>query len=579
MRRRLTTDHDFTGFHVGESEIQLRDYQKEAVDSVWNYMRSTPAGKNPLVVAPTGSGKSMINAALCHEAWKIAAGTRIVMLTHVQELVEQNEAALLRYWPDAPVGVFSAGLGRKEPKAPILFGGVQSVCRAIPEIGYADFLMVDESHLIPKAGDGQYRKAIQAFRELNPRIRVIGLTATPFRTDSGYLHQGEGALFDDICYDIPILDLMDRGHISRLTTKGGGRANISTEGVQKLAGDYNGRQLQIRAMEGESVSRAVDDIISRSSGRRGWLLFASGKEHAEMLRDEVRSRGVSCEMVLGDTQKGERDRLLRDYKAMRIKCMVSVGVLTTGFDAPHIDLIGLLRPTISPGLHIQMVGRGLRVAEGKEDCLVLDYAGNIERHGPLDAIKVREPGEGEGEAPMKECPACQEHVPAGKMVCPSCGHEFPPRDIVKHEERASSLAVVSNDERPESEWLQVETTRLRRHRKAGKPDSVKVSHQVGLVREINEWVCPEHSPFNKVQAERFWFRHGGDAPAPATTDEWLDRSGELSMPLRIQVSNKGKFSNVTEREFREPGDDEARDSALTADPNSPLDVDLDDLPF
>lgn len=862
------------------------------------------------------SGKSMINAAICHEAWKMHPGTRIIMLTHVQELVEQNEKALLRYWPDAPVGVFSAGLGRKEPKSPILFGGVQSVCRAVDQIGYADFIIVDEAHLIPKSGNGQYLQAIEAFRSMNPGIRVIGLTATPFRTDSGYLHRGDGRLFDDVCFDIPILDLMDRGHICRLTSKGGGSARISTEGVDRAGGDYNGRQLQIRAMEGDSVSRAVEDIISRSAGRRGWLAFASGKQHAEMIRDEFRDRGVTCEMILGDTPKGERSRLLKDFKAMRIQCMVSVGVLTTGFDAPHVDLIAMLRPTISPGLHCldaetevltsrgwlgpgevkkgdtaaardmesgrgvwspvtglvdrpmdpgeswvvydspranfrvtdqhrmlfytrkckemrvdtaekmaalkdsvymptavridqpgvpltddelyligiiltdgsvsthqvtiyqserypevmdrieaalvgadirfrktrmryetqfqenyprwrfsisagnprdgvgrgirwlypwlskdfspslmslsrhqfmvlldamwdgdgtkkanvdytprskqlctarksvadsmqalgaihgftvnsrkeqgqrrnpiylvtftdrnwracggvhakrpqvhiqpatnervwcvetgagtivtrrrgkvtvmgncQMVGRGLRMCEGKSDgCLVLDYAGNIERHGPLDAIKVKEPGEGDGEAPMKECPGCQELVFAGKRECPACGHEFPPPELIKHEERPSTLAVVSNDERPEEEWIDVTATRFRRHRKPGKPDSVKISYEVGLGREINQWICPEHSPYNKATAGRFWSQHQGEAPPPESTDEWLDRSDELHMPCRIKVSNKGRFSNVTDREWREPGDEGTYPSP-TAGANEPTDLGLDDLPF
>jgi DNA repair protein RadD len=574
---------NWTNYTPGPSGIQLRDYQAEAIEATWDYFERTSSG-NPLIVAPTGSGKSMILAGICHEAWTIKPGTRIMMLTHVQELIEQNELALKRYWPDAPVGVYSAGMKRKEPDAPILFGGVQSVCRAVDRIGQADLVIVDEAHLTPKSGNGQYLTAFKALRSIRPNLRVIGLTATPFRTDSGYLHKGAGAMFDDIVYDIPLLDLMDKGHICRVTSKAT-KSRINVEGVMQVGGDFVGNQLEQAAMSGDNVADAVTEVIKRGQDRRGWLFFASGKKHAEMILEEVKGRGISCGMVMGDTPKPERKQLIQDYKDRKIRAMVSVGVLTTGFDAPHVDLIALMRPTMSPGLHVQIVGRGLRTCPGKENCVVLDFAGNIERHGPLDSIRVREPGDGDGTAPVKECPMCQELVAAGKLECPCCGYEFPPREVVKHEATPSYLSIISDDRGdepiPEKPKLAVSGVSLRRHQKQGKEDSVCVIYQINMATSIREWLCFDHGKFMRDKAIRIWILLGGQLPAPATTDDALDRAGEITSPSYIRVK-EGKWPEVTERIFmdREPGDDldDEQDQPETIKLGSD-DFDYGDIPF
>ena len=283
------------------------------------------------------------------------------------------------------------------------------------------------------------------------------------------------------------------------------------------------------------------------------MFFASGKAHAEMIRDEVRSRGVSCEMVMGDTPKAERAHLIKTYKEQGIRAMVSVGVLTTGFDAPHVDLIALMRPTMSPGLYVQIVGRGLRKCEGKTNCLVLDFAGNIERHGPLDDIKVKEPGQGNGEAPIKACPQCDELVPAGALVCACCGFEFPPREIVKHQSRASYLAVVSDDDGPSDRpSLPVQSMRIARHKKVGKKDSVRVSYNINMSLSISEWLCFDHGVYMNKKAQEVWAKLGGFKPLPATTEEALERKGELMTPSHIQVSQQGKYERVEDRIFKKP---------------------------
>jgi len=565
---------NWSGYAPPSPGITLRDYQSDAIEAVWDYMRNTSTG-NPLISAPTGSGKSMILAGICHEAWKMKPGTRIMMLTHVKELIEQNEAALKSYWSDAPVGVFSAGLGRKEHEAPILFAGIQSGSRALGKIGAADFVIVDEAHLIPKKGSGQYLSVFKALRTMRPNMRVIGLTATPFRTDSGYLHKGVGKLFDELVYDIPLLELMDRGHLCRVTSKAT-KSRINVEGVAKSGGDFNSGQLEGAAMDGDNVSSAVDEVISRGESRKGWLFFASGRKHAEMIVDEVKRRGYTCSLVMGHTPKAERRDMIADFKAQKVRAMVSVGVLTTGFDAPHVDLIALMRPTMSPGLHVQIVGRGLRTAPEKSNCLILDFAGNIERHGPLDNIRVREPGEGDGTPPVKECPKCQELCPSGVLVCPACGHEFPDREIVKHEASPSYLAVISDDVGPaEIPAVSVQNMRTRRHQKAGKPDSLRITYTINMVTDVSEWLCFSHGDFMRRKASQAWGSLGGDMPAPESTDEAMDRLSELTPPTHLRVNESGSFPSVTDRLYieREAGDE-------TEDEPGPLVLgDLEDLPF
>ena len=194
--------------------IELRDYQRAAIDALYAWFR---AGRgSPLVVAPTGSGKSVILAEFARSAVVAFPETRILIVTHVRELIAQNHAALIRLWPDAPAGIYSAGLGKRQLGRQILVAGVQSVARRARDLGHVDLAIVDEAHLVPRSSDTQYGRLFEGLRATNPNLKVIGLTATPYRLDSGLLHGGENALFDGIAHDIPIGELVERGHLSPL---------------------------------------------------------------------------------------------------------------------------------------------------------------------------------------------------------------------------------------------------------------------------------------------------------------------------------------------------------------------------
>ncbi|CAK0745751.1 hypothetical protein CCP2SC5_1380001 [Azospirillaceae bacterium] len=251
-------------------------------------------------------------------------------------------------------------------------------------------------------------------------------------------------------------------------------------------------------------------------------------DHATHVAEAIRERGVPCATIFGDTEKSERDQVIAAFKRGEIRALASMGVLTTGFNAPAVDLIAMLRPTKSAGLYVQMVGRGARLAPGKENCLVLDFAGNVARHGPIDMIKPKTAETGEGDAPVKVCPDCDTIVHAAVRVCPDCGYVFPPPEI-KIEPVAAALEVVSSKQ---SQWVAVSDVTYDRHEKPGKPPSLRVDYHCGLVRH-REWVCIEHTGYAREKAVSWWRRRALSGAAPTTVDEALMQVGSLRVPVEI----------------------------------------------
>jgi DNA repair protein RadD len=532
--------------------LSLRPYQREALDALYAYWQG--GGGNGLLVLPTGAGKSLVIATLARELLEGFPGLRIGIVTHVKELIAQNAQELIRAWPSAPVGIYSAGLGRRDAHARILFMGIQSVHRKVDHLGDIDVLIVDEAHLIPRSSDTMYGRFLQDLRGRVPDMRIVGLTATPYRLDSGRLDRGREALFDDVVYEVNVRDLIEASYLSRLISKAT-LEEISTSGVGVRGGEFIPGQLQAAARRPSVVVNAVREIVQLGGDRRGWLAFCTGVEHAADVRDCMREQGITCEMVTGDTEAAERDSIIARYKRREIRCLTSVAVLTTGFNAPHVDLIAMLRPTLSTGLYIQMVGRGFRLADGKDDCLVLDFAGNVRRHGPVDAVTVkREPGGGRDEPDemkvkpdsvlAKACPVCSTLVHIAVMTCETCGHAWPaPKP--KHQATAEAAPILTT-EAPADRWLEVRDVAFDRHEKIGAPPSLRVEYLSGP-RVYREWICFEHSGFAREKAGIVWRRLGGQLPVPATVDEALGRLDELATVTGIRVKDQGKYPEVIAR--------------------------------
>jgi DNA repair protein RadD len=526
--------------------LQLRPYQEAAIDAVFNYWGK--GGENPLIELATGTGKSLVQAKLAERLITDYTDMRILSVTHVKELIRQNYLELVGEWPFAPAGIYSAGLGRRETQSQILFCGIQSVHNKAKAIGHVDLVMVDEAHLIPRNADTRYGEFLGALAAINPDMRVMGLTATVYRTDSGRLDEGDVRLFDEVVYTYGVADGIADGFLAPLVSKATS-TGFDLGDVGRRGGDYVAGALQAACDKDATTMAAVTEIVAMGENRKSWLAFCAGVEHAHHVAAEIRRRGITCGVVTGDTPDAERDKLIADHKSGAIRCLTNNSVLTTGYNNPGVDLLAMLRPTLSCGLYVQMAGRGTRCVgadieaskrAGKANCLVLDFAGNVRKHGPVDAVQPRTPGKGDGEAPVKECPECHSLVHLSAKSCPDCGHEFVSEEKPKHESTAAALPVLSTGA---PEWIDVTERKFNYHDKVGGTPSVRVEFFCGYVSH-RSWWCPQHTGFAKTKCDREWKAHGGAEPAPKSVEEFLSRQDELKPTAQIQVRPNGRYFEV-----------------------------------
>lgn len=514
--------------------MSLRDYQLAAIDSIYKYFRNNSEG-HPLVAAPTGSGKSHILAGFCAKAHKLYPKEKILILTHTKEIISQDAKILRDYLPSSLVGIYSAGLGRRQVRQ-YTVASIQSVYKRADEFQDFKLIIVDEAHLIPPSGEGRYR----TFLGKLPQARVLGLTATPFRRGHGLLT--EGHLFDKVVYNIEIQMLIDSGHLAPLSTKATQYA-LRTKGLKVIGGDYSKKELSSRLDHAHITSRIVKEIARFKEIRKAWLVFAIDIEHCEHIAAELNKAGMTA-VAVHSKLDFDRKHLLDLFKAGHVQVVVSVETLTTGFDAPNVDMIVLLRPTQSPVLHVQMLGRGMRPYEGKKECLVLDFAGNVQRLGPVDEVLVKQKGKktkGGGKGFTRVCPKCSEIVHVSKKVCPSCGYTFPVP--VKLSTVAEEAPILKKDKHAEVKVRQVSSIRYAMHKKAGKPPSFKVTYKCGGLSFYNEWIAFEHKGYPKTRAAHWWAQRA-KLPVPVTVAEAMTRKNEIKPVSSIKVQYSGKWPTI-----------------------------------
>ncbi|MGJ8686322.1 MAG: DEAD/DEAH box helicase, partial [Spongiibacteraceae bacterium] len=324
-----------------------RAYQQKAVDITAAMIASQPLGRcHPVIEAPTGSGKSLIQAMLLAK-YKI----RTIAVTHVKELIEQNHEELLRCDHTADAGIYHAGIGLRQTENRITFCGIASVYKRAHEFGRIDLIIIDECHLLPNNQATMYRKFIDDAQRYNPQLVVLGLSATPYRLGNGLLTEGEGALFTDIvpakACGMSMRELIEMGYLAPVTTAPV-KARMTTDGIKKTAGDFNLKELAAANDTDPATRAAVNEIVHFGQARKSWLIFAINVDHAHHIAELM---PVETAVVTGTTPKTERENITRDFKAGRIKCLVNVNVLTTGFNAPGVDLVAFLRPTHSASLY------------------------------------------------------------------------------------------------------------------------------------------------------------------------------------------------------------------------------------
>lgn len=532
--------------------ITARQYQVEAEAAIWNYFREH-AG-NPVVAMPTGTGKSVVIGMFCWNVLRTFPGQRILVLTHVKELIEQNYLKLLTLWPGAPAGVYSAGLNRRDVNKPITFAGIASVAKRAHLFGHVDLVLIDEAHLVSPSESTMYQKFIGELLQANPFLKVIGFTATPWRLGHGKITEGEESLFTDLCFDITDVASFNRliaeGYLAPLVPRPM-KQILDIEGVHVRGGELLIDELQAAVDKFEITKAAMMEMAEVAADRKHWLIFSSGVEHAEHIAEVLNDMDIPS-VAIHSKMGGDavRDAAIRDIKSGRFRAAVNNNVLTTGFDFPAIDAIGVMRPTLSAGLWVQMLGRGTRPSPdtGKVNCLVLDFARNTLRLGPInDPVIPKKKGDKGGTAPVKLCSACETYNHASVRFCAYCGQEF--KFSVKFGAEASSQELIKG-ELPVVEQFDVTHITYTQHEKVGRPPMMKVSYYCGA-RVFKEYVCFEHEGYAGRKARQWWNLRANGLEFPGITANGLALAPSLRAPTGLRVWVNTKYPEIMEHLFTE----------------------------
>ena len=472
--------------------ITLRDYQQECQKALWKYW-AKEEGYSPLIVAPTGAGKSVLIADTIKQVIAAAPHARILLLSHIKELLMQDMDELMQLAPELSleIGVLCAGLGRKETDKQITFGSVQTTVNA--DIDKISLLIIDEAHRVPRDESTTYGKVIKKLRRHNPNLRIAGYTATPYRMDSGKLTEGSDALFDGIAYEVKLLKLIDDGYLVPPITKG----IADMEGLTTVAGEYTATSQEFYLQD--HIEDYAQMIANDTHGEHITLCFLPSVAYAEKFSDLLCALGVESTWVSGDMNKDMRNERIEGFKNGLYSHMCNVDLLTTGSNIPQITAIVLLRATKSPGLYVQMVGRGLRLHEvsDKANCLVYDFGGNAVRHGPLNRPFTFNRDRSRSGTPVgRVCQGCGEVLPARLIKCPDCGEVIEvsqSRSDPKLDVKNYTGDLVGYAEQPH--WVPCWRMFADEWKAKSGNDMICVSYRVsGHDWPIREWMNPEAGP-------------------------------------------------------------------------------------
>ncbi len=513
--------------------MKLRYYQRDAVVDTISAIESGRL-KKPVIVLPTGAGKTLVISTLVQQLY---TSGDVLVLSHVKEIIEQNYAAISKL---SECSIYSAMIGEKNVSN-ITIAGVQSAYRKPELFKRFKYVIIDECHLMSDEPDSMYQKLLSAVGE----HILIGLTATPYRLSTGYIY--ESGQFDGVSYNGGTPEnynrLVSDGYLSPLTTKRT-KLEMDTSGIKLVGGDYNERQMSDKFDRLPVTEQAIKEIMAAGVNRKCWMIFTIDISHAEHVAEVLIRSGIPTAVI--HSKMGEdgfiREDVIQGYKDGKYKCIVNVNILTTGFDHPDIDLIACLRPTKSTVLHVQSLGRGCRKAEGKDNCLVLDFAGNTAVLGNIDNpnVIVKAKGDGDGEAVTKACPTCDTYVAASVKNCPECGHKF----AFQHGLTGTAFDASLSDGKPH--WVRVDNVTYEVAKKYAGPSTLKVNYSCsGNV--YSEWVCIEHSGFARHKANH-WVKYRGGSPCDSA-EELYDISDKLSTPYEICIQKKGKYTTVTNSNF------------------------------
>ena len=530
--------------------IELRPYQTRALEMLYAWFEKNATG-HPVLNMPGGSGKSVVIASLAKDALQNWPDTRILMLVHSKELILQNADKLRKLWPDAPLGIYSASVGQRNFGNPITYAGIGSVAKQAKQLGHIDLCIIDEVHAVSTTESGIYRKLIAELLGMNPAMRIVGLSASPFRLGHGMITEGPTAIFSEILEPVGIEELVFKQHLvplrSKLTTH-----RLETEGLHKRQGEYIAAEMEAKFNTAGHNQSVVAEIIDKASNRAHWLIFCSGVAHSEAVAECLREAGIAAESLDATHSKTERERKLADFESGKLRALCNVGILTTGYDFPALDCIAFLRATASPGLYLQMAVRGMRPSPGKTDCLVLDFAGVVGTHGPITAVTPpRKQGDGNGEAPVKVCDNCDELCPISAKVCPACGAPFPEPEATKLKLCSDDIMGLDGTEMVLTGWKWREHTSL-----ASGKMMLAVSYYGRLSDPaVTEYFPVLHEGYAGQRAMKEVIKIADKARIVGmNVDNLSSLAAQLSKgahPLQVTYKKDGKFFRVLKKEWHE----------------------------
>lgn len=568
--------------------MKPRFYQKEASNAFVNKLFDTP-GANPLVAMPTGTGKSITIADVCKQIIERIPPAHLIVATHSQELVGQDAKTLERYWDAAPYGIYSAGLGLKQKGMPITIGNIQSMVKNPKAFGKVAGVLVDEAQAVSPKDDTIYQKFFNDLREVNPHMFVGGFTATPFRLGQGLLV--DGPTFNCTAYDVTgrkaFVKFLDMGYLCPLIPKKTS-FEFDISKVKQVGGDFDKSELQKALNVDELTFDALQESLQVAHDRNHWMVFCAGIEHVEAVTSMLQAFGEDAVAVHSKMHKDQRNANIQAFREGRVRMIVNDGILTTGVDFPHVDCIVLLRPTSSPGLHVQILGRGTRcdydatgfdlndprqlaewfefleeqqnrldriASSHKHNCLVLDFSGNTLRCGPINDPRIpKKKGKSTGEIPVKICPKCDSYVHAAVRFCDGlnwdgsrCNYEFQFETHIEQTAATQEL-IVRDDAPPQLHWFPVDRIEYDPDNKPFTPPMMRVKYYSGM-RRFTEKVCIEHQSYAGKVA-RDWWRHRlpGFEPPP-TTAKGFTALHLLREPKWICVHVNTKYPKITAVSF------------------------------
>lgn len=526
------------------ASITLRYYQKEAYEAYDKYLKENKKG-NGVIDLPTAAGKGYLLAYQIKQ-YTGKLNARVMVVTHSQKLVKQNYDKSIILWPEGKklFGINSEGLGRRETDKQVLFCGIQSVYKLAKKIGKVNFLIIDEAQRVNLETSVQYKRFIKDMLEVNPDMRVCGLSATPWRMGSGLIYgPSSDLLFDDLVYKANTKELIAQGYLAKPITPSILEENrVDTTGVRIQNSDYVDADLEKRVNVHPLIKSQMDEVLKNTPGLKSIAVFAVSINHAENIAKELRRRGESVAVIHSKSEEDD-DKLITAFERQEIRFLISVNMFVEGFDCPNIQAIVDIKPTRSVGRYVQMYGRGFRLcpAIGKKSFFVFDFAGNVAEHGPVDQV-LPPAGKGEKQPSTrknKQCERCGMPSKPTAKVCSYCGWPFP-KYVSQAEENTSAhfgrYSIIS-----EPYWINVDNLRCFPHKKK----QVITAH----------YYCDNQKKFTKeIQFDEEgmkWLRLHLDGQLPFDVSNFF-KGGYRSImktPTQIFVDEAGEFSKILDYKF------------------------------